>query len=336
MAQLLSHRLQALKSRPTKLAASALLLAVIVLVIWLIATASAPQRALCQSPCLCRYCDEPTVNGRCPTSGDGGCIGCAGGCTSPNNCAWSGSSGGCGAVSCGCRDSDCSAGPEPTAPPVTPGAPPPPPAIPEDCPAPGEVREWFNLIEPKLNLAKFEPDHPVVVGQDPDRQGFRLHITGTGGRYEHKQQQLERICDDQPAPINGTPQPCRAWHYECPIRCVACYDDPFAGIEIRMRLADATVDWIEKDLAGRYYGAARKEGLPRTWQRPGVNRVMWVDQWWTYAPGQPDVLSNGPLDPGIHGGVIAGWTTGTPKSAPQRVAAPFAVPVYLLDTTIGQ
>ena len=93
MAQLLSHRLQALKSRPARLAASALLLAVIVLVIWLIATASAPQQALCQTPCLCRYCDEPTVNGRCPTSGDGGCIGCAGACTSPNNCEWSGSSG---------------------------------------------------------------------------------------------------------------------------------------------------------------------------------------------------------------------------------------------------
>ena len=39
MAQFLSHRLQALKSRPAKLAASALLLAIIVLVIWLIASA---------------------------------------------------------------------------------------------------------------------------------------------------------------------------------------------------------------------------------------------------------------------------------------------------------
>ncbi len=79
-----------------------------------------------------------------------------------------------------------------------------------------------------------------------------------------------------------------------------------------------------------------KEGLPRTWQLAGVYGLMAVDRWWTYAPGQPDVLSNGPLDPGIHGGMIAGWTTGTPKSAPQRVAVPFEVPVLLMDTTIAK
>jgi hypothetical protein len=63
---------------------------------------------------------------------------------------------------------------------------------------------------------------------------------------------------------------------------------------------------------------------------------MSVDQWWFYAPGKPDILSNGPLDPGIHGGKIVGWTTGTPKSAPQVVERAFSVPVFLMDTTIAK
>ena len=63
---------------------------------------------------------------------------------------------------------------------------------------------------------------------------------------------------------------------------------------------------------------------------------MTVDQWWIYAPGRPDVLSNGPLDPGIHGGKIVGWTTGTPKSPPQLVERAFEVPVFLMDTTIAK
>ena len=126
------------------------------------------------------------------------------------------------------------------------------------------------------------------------------------------------------------------WHWECPIRCAECYNDPFAGIQVRMRLADSTMAWIEGDLAGRYTGAQPREGLPRTWQLPGVRNRMTLDLWWIYAPRQPDILSNGPLDPGVHGGKIIGWTTGTPKSPPQVVEAPFSVPVYLLDTTIAK
>ena len=39
-----------------------------------------------------------------------------------------------------------------------------------------------------LTFAGFKPDHLVVVEQDPDKQGFQMHITGTGGRYGHKTQ----------------------------------------------------------------------------------------------------------------------------------------------------
>ena len=175
----------------------------------------------------------------------------------------------------------------------------PEPTPPPDCPTPDEVREWINLIPPKVNLADYKPDHPVVVEQDPDKQGFRLHITGTGGRYEHKTQRLEKVCDDQPDPINGTPQPCRAWHYECPIRCAECYDDPFDAIQVRMRLADSTVAWIQGDLAARYSGAKPKEGLPRLatpWRPEADERGPVVDLRAGQA-GRPEQRPAGPGHP---------------------------------------
>ena len=318
-------------SRPAILGLSAVVLALIIIAI---AVAIAPAPAACEGLCQCWYCPRYhwiDGNAVCDSSCDHGCVGS---CTGDNSCDQEAGQGGCGPV-CRCRDSDCSAKPEPTKEPpkvtVTPEPTPPP-----ECPKPDEVREWTTLIPPKVNLAGYKPDHPVVVEQDPDKQGFSLHITGAGGRYEHKTQRLEKVCDDQPDPVNGTPQPCRAWHYECPIRCAECYDDPFDAIQVRMRLDDSSLAWILGDLAARYSGAKPKEGLPKVWQLRGVQRQMSVDQWWVYVPGKPDVLSNGPLDPGVHGGKIVGWTTGTPKSPPQLVERPFGVPVFLLDTTIAK
>ena len=103
-----------------------------------------------------------------------------------------------------------------------------------------------------------------------------------------------------------------------------------------MRLADPALDWITKELPARYQGAAPKEGLPKTWQIAGTANKMHFDAWWRYAPGQPDFLSNGPIDPGTHGGKLVVWTKGTPKSPPQLVERGFEVPVFLLDTTIAQ
>jgi len=207
-------------SRPAVLGLSAVALAFLATAI---AAAIAPAPATCQGVCQCWYCPRyHWIDGTpyCDSSCDHGCAGaCAYNDRYPylGSCSQEAGQGGCGPV-CSCRDSDCGGGPNPTTEPprvtVTPEPTPPP-----DCPAPGEVREWINLIPPKLTFAGYKPDHPVVVEQDPDKQGFRIHITGTGGRYEHKTQRLEKVCDDQPEPINGTPQPCREWHWECPIRC---------------------------------------------------------------------------------------------------------------------
>ncbi len=311
-----------------------------------------PQPATCQGVCQCWYCPQYSWGDfdgdgdsefRCDSACDHGCVGaCAYNDQAPwlpGTCSQVPGQGGCGPV-CSCRDGDCSGAPNPTTVPPTPVIT-PTPTPPSGCPLPDEVREWTTLVPPRLTFAEYEPDHPVVVEQDPDKQGFRMHITGTGGRYEHKTQQLEKWCGPASAgQAQGRyPAACGAdaeWHWECPIRCAECYDDPFDAIQVRMRLADSTVEWIQGELAARYAGAEPKEGLPRTWQLTGVHDRMTVDQWWIYAPGKPDVLSNGPLDPGIHGGKIAGWTVGTPKSPPQLVERAFSVPVFLLDTTIAK
>jgi hypothetical protein len=292
--------------------------------------------------CQCWYCADYEWNegvATCHSPCDHGCAGaCAYNDANPKlgNCSAIAGQG-CGPV-CGCRSSDCQGGPNPTSEPPPPATPPPP--IPAGCPAPDETRDDERTIPPQLAGITFEPAYPVVVGQDPDRQGFRLHIQGQGGRYEHKTQRLEQWCGPASA---GEAQgrypadcPHSEWHWECPWRCAECYDDPFAAVQINMRLADSAVAWIQGELASRYTGARLKEGLPHTWQLSGVANQMAFDLWWRYAPGQPDVLSTGPVDPGSHGGRVLAWTTGTPKSAPQLVQAAFEAPVYLLDTTIDR
>lgn len=326
MAQRLSHRLRTLKARPARLAVVASLLALSGALIWWVAAATAPRPALCAGVCQCWYCDEPTINGVCPSSGDGGCIGCAGACAADDDCRWSGSLGGCGPISCGCRDADCAA------PPVTPVATPTPPP---GCPAPGAPITWVEVIPPRIAAVQHEPEHPVVIGQDPDRRGFDLLVAATGGQARQWRRETKQLCDDGSGVYPGA-CPGGPWHWDCTDELIVRYDDPYRAIEVRMRLADTAVAWIEGELPGRYYGAARKERLPRTWALRGVAGQMVVSQRWRYAPGQPDALSQGPVDPGVHGGKIVGWTVGTPLNPPQIVERAFSVPVYLLDTTIGQ
>lgn len=342
--QLFAHLARTVRGRIwglTALGLSALALA------WIVTAAVSPAPAGCEGICQCWYCPQYSwgdFNGdgksefRCDSPCDHGCAGaCAyNDATGLGDCSQVPGQGGCGPV-CNCRDEDCGGAgviPPDDPPPVTPTPTPPP-----TCPPMGKVREQVNLIPPRIEEVTYLPPRPVVVGQDPNRQGFRLRLIATGGRYEFTRQELERWCGPESAgeSLGRYPDACgedAQWHWACPVRCIECYDDPFAVMQVRMRLADPTVDWIQRQLATRYPGARPKEGLPRIWQLAGIDGQMTIDRWWLYAPGQPDVLSPGPVDPGIHGGKIVAWTRGTPKSDPQLVERAFEVPVYLMDTTI--
>ncbi len=316
------------------------------LVIAGVTAAVTPTPAACEGLCQCWYCPSyewvwnpelGRAEPQCLSACDHGCVGA---CNSSADCSQVPGQGGCGPV-CSCRSEDCQAEPVATSAPPTPVATPTPPPIPSGCPAPDEVREWTHIMPPTIGDPAYRPEHPIVVGQDPDQRGFDLHLVFTGGRYEYKTQRLERWCGPASAgESNGRyPAACGAeaeWHYECPIRCTECYDDPLASAQVRMRLADETLAWFRDDLAVRFPGAAPREGLPKIWQIAGLTDQMHYDAWWRYAPGRPDVLSPGPVDPGTHGGQIWLWTKGTPKSPPQLVKGPFTVDVALADTTIWQ
>ncbi len=294
------------------LAGGATLLALGIAAIWYLARPAQPAR--CSTPCLCRYCDEPLVNGRCPTTLDGGCIGGAGNCTSGDNCEWSGQAGGCGPVKCGCRNRDCLPGddgkPTPTPPPPTPA--------PKACQAP-----WDEVKKPSLAGVDYRPSHPVVVGQDPDPIGFTIPLTARGGvAIRHTYRQV-RLC--QPGP-GKYPDDCPAgpWYWDCEEKQER-FDDPLVKIDITMDLDPASSAWINGYLNGRYTGAHAQEDLPARWKFwEGVS--MSFTEEWHYMP----------KDPGAHQGEIILFTRGTPISPAQEVHVPYRVPVWLIDTTIGE
>ncbi len=253
------------------------LLAAAIALVWIAATPAQP--ASCGTPCLCRYCDEPLVNGRCGTTGGGGCIGCAGTCTSKLNCLWSGSAGGCGPISCGCRDKDCM--PEETAVPKTPPPPPPPP--PPSCqPA------WDEIKKPSLAGTGYRPSHPVVVTQDPGAVGFTIPISAQGGQATRHTYHSVKVCR------GGTGSDCLGGHWdsECEERKTT-YDDPLIKIDITMDLDVSSKSWIDGYLNGRYYGAHQLEGLPKQWVF-WEGEAMSVQEEWHYSP----------RDPGLHRGDI--------------------------------
>jgi hypothetical protein len=276
----------------------------------------APEDAACAGNCQGCYCDQ-IINGTCYVSGrPSGCIGCVGSCINPGECQCRAGRGGCGAVVAWCRSSDCQPQPTP-APTATPVLTPTP--TPPVC-----AEGIIDHIEPPLVVDWYhEPDYPTVVGQDSSFRGFDLIIQARGGYAERREVKLVQQC-----PNGGTdPAACpNAWQWVCDARVLARYDDPIVDIDLPMRLADSSVEWLNDDLRPRYPGASHKEGLPRVFE-------LWNGEAMSVETGLLDYKAQ---DPGVHGGKIIVTTKGTPLNEPQRLAVPFEVPVYLLDSTLNE
>ena len=282
------------------------------------------NESLCASPCQGCYCDA-ILNGTCFVNGrPSGCIGCAGTCTSDNNCECQAGVGGCGARLAWCRDSDCRRRERPTSTPAPiPTATPVPPACDD-----GHI---YDHIEEPFAEWDYEPDYPVVVHQDPQFRGFDIVINAQGGFAETREIKLEQLCNDGDSAGSSTgvfPADCpnAAWTWNCTEEVLAHYDDPIVKIDLPMRLANSSVGWIEGELRSRYYGASRKEPLPRIFE-------LWQGEAMAVQTGLFDSPAQ---DPGVHGGKIIVLTKGTPLNEPQRLALPFSVPVHLLDTTLTE
>ena len=291
----------------------------------------APGKVCATGNCLALYCDR-IINGQChKRNGDGsysptnpiGCSGnCAGGssrCSSgvcPDGksyrcCAQPGA-GGCGRYLLGVRGSDCCGGRS--------GSTPTPAPTPTPPPCDGER---VDVRKPRGSYEQ-DPPHAVVVGQDPAARGFDLEVVIRGGRAERWTMESKQLCD------NGAgeyPNDCASapWHWSCVWELQERYNDPIVKVEVGMRLHEDTIRWIEEELSARYPGTKRTEPLPKVftiWK----GRAMSVSKDWNYLPS----------DPGVHGGRIIVTTAGTPISGPQQVSIPFAVPVYLKDTTLWE
>lgn len=270
--------------------------------------------AQCSGLCQGCYCDT-ILNGTCMVNGrPSGCIGCVGSCINPSECQCRAGVGGCGAVVAWCRSQDCQPRDEPTATPTPAPTPTPVPPICQeriyDFIQPPQVVDWFH-----------RPDYPTVVGQDSTFRGFDLVISASGGFAETRQVALEQLCPDG----SSDPAHCPAdWRWQCTERVLIHYDDPLVAVDLPMRLADSSMDWLGGELPQRYYHASPKEGLPKTF-------FLWRGESMSVQTGLFDYKAQ---DPGVHGGRILVTTKGTPLNPPQQISQPYSVKVHLLDTTL--
>ncbi len=317
--------------RPFALALPLLALTLALLGIFFLRS-DASQSACASGNCQAWYCDR-VIAGQCyQRNGDGsysptnpvGCVGncsggsgmcsagaCPGGKKNYNCCAQSGQ-GGCGPILMGVRGSDCCGShPNPT---PRPTATPTPPAC---------SGRRVTVTKPGGGYEQ-EPDHVIVVGQDPSVRGFTLKLDLHGGRAEQWELRSRQACTS----VRGEyPDDCPVgpWRWTCAWTRTARYNDPLVRVDVAMRLHENTIAWIEGDLARRYPGVRRTEPLPRVftvWQ----GRAMRVREDWRYLPS----------DPGVHGGRILLHTAGTAITPPQEVSLPFEVKVYLKDTTLWE
>ena len=270
--------------------------------------------AQCSGLCQGCYCDS-IINGTCMVNGrPSGCIGCVGSCITPGECQCRPGVGGCGAVIAWCRGSDCQPRDEPTATPTPAPTPTPPPPVCQeriyDFIQPPQVVDWYH-----------RPDYPTVVGQDTTFRGFDLVISTAGGYAETRQVALEQLCPDG----STDPAHCPAdWRWQCTENVLVHYDDPLVAVDLPMRLADSSMDWLGGELPQRYYHASPKEGLPKTF-------YLWRGEVMSVQTGLFDYKAQ---DPGVHGGRILVTTKGTPLNPPQQISQPYSVKVHLLDATL--
>lgn len=286
----------------------------VALCLLLVSVAVHSPPAQCSGLCQGCYCDQ-IINGTCMVNGQpSGCIGCVGSCTSPTECQCQAGRGGCGAVIAWCRSTDCAPQPTP-APTATPVMTPTP--TPPAC----DERIYNHIEAPQVVDWLHRPDFPTVIGQDPTLRGFDLLIDARGGYAEQRQVALFQTCPDgatDPALCPDT------WQWQCSERVLARYDDPIVAVDLAMRLADSSVDWLRDDLSVRYPGASHKEGLPRTFD-------LWRG---SQMQVNASLLRYPAQDPGVHGGLIWITTQGTPLHPPQQVAAPYEVKVHLVEGSL--
>jgi len=207
------------------------------------------------------------------------------------------------------------------------------------CPAPEAIR-----FDPVWTVRAWPP-HPLVVGQDPRREGIRYEIEVRippvlYRRYEKEPDVCVPVPDadgDGKPDREGSCTTASGWPGD--LQPGACrlveerYPEPVAGEgTLRMTLRSSSREWILGELAARYPGATVR--MPEILLRvPGQGEILGDKTFVLRAVANPK-----PADPGYYDVLLAFDTAGTPVSAPRRILwqtpADRPQPVYLLEVTI--
>ncbi|MBN1887891.1 MAG: hypothetical protein JW850_07860 [Thermoflexales bacterium] len=235
----------------------------------------------------------------------------------------------------------------------TPGPTPPPTATPDPsdplrCPGPSTSPLAFTLG------VTYTPPNPIVVGQDPDREGVSLVVQSAqpGCRYYWWERVTREFCGPEGDTVNF---PCNAAHtwgrYWRDWSCAEGYDvsnpnhihcttnngrdghrvaiceqkfldltDNVVSVEAVFNLTQTSRDWITNDLSVRYPGATIKGSYP--WTVAG-----------SLTPGYRLGFVRAQVqDPGWYDVTMRVWADGTCGRRSQTTTV--QVPVYLMQTTI--
>ncbi len=216
---------------------------------------------------------------------------------------------------------------------------------PEECPLDLAVSQPAPLV----TAAKLAPAYPVVVGQDVEARGVDLamgvqvfpvtvsyntwvevseHVCvwyGDGTRGGCSQRGYDNILGN-----NGVWESWMIGHpdwaeedqtrRECQ-RITRVYADRIGSLSIRAELADESIDWITKHLAGIYPGAHVHQAEWSLWPSQAPAPVPASGGLSAHRTSFAVTYEGIPfMDPGQYYVNIAGWTTGTYFSAPRRIS----------------
>jgi hypothetical protein len=219
-----------------------------------------------------------------------------------------------------------------------------PPGGADACPAPEAIR-----FDPVWRI-RSRPPNPVVVGQDPRREGIVYEIEVRippviFRRYEKEPDRCEPVPD---ADGDGKPDrsgSCWTQIGDPPVRWPGdlkpgeCrlveerYPEPVEGQgALAMILRKSSIEWIQGELAARYPGARVR--MPRILLPVQGQGTVLADKTFVLAAR----VNPKPVDPGLYDVEIAFNTAGTPVTAPRRIEwrtpPDRPQPVYLLETTL--
>lgn len=225
-------------------------------------------------------------------------------------------------------------------PPGFPPTPPPPDATVTPPPAPVQCNPPQTTIGAiSMTAIKMAPNHPIVVGQDPDKRGADLSYTVRVEPTIRRVWVAQAETECRPGPNQNGNYNCmlpgnqpgheRIIRWYCEER-VEVYRESLTRVSTSASLAQSSRDWILNELSIRYPGAHLKRPSWAWGGNPGAGGFQGNTFVWNFSiPGVQFA------DPGYYGLGANGATSGTPITPPRTFNLTNGrLEVWLKETTI--